>query len=102
MDAKRLGLTDYFDVIKRPMDLGTIQTNLKRHSYKSFLEYRDDVVLTFDNAMQYNPPDNYVHGLAAKCKKRFLELCEQDSTLYQLLHPGSGENPPIDRAEPVG
>eukprot|EP00960_Hanusia_phi_P064782 765911-Hanusia_phi.AAC.4 len=93
VDAKKLGIPDYFKVIKHPMDLGTILGNIKSDAYKSFSDFKDDVVLTFDNAMRYNPPGNYVHGLAAKFKKRFLELCEQDAVLCPLLQPERGESP---------
>ncbi|KAJ3172730.1 Transcriptional activator spt7 [Geranomyces variabilis] len=51
---------DYYDVIKHPMDLGTMTTKLERHQYMSKKEFSDDLALIWNNCLQYNlhPPDN--------------------------------------------
>ncbi|KAJ3146691.1 Transcriptional activator spt7 [Geranomyces michiganensis] len=51
---------DYYDVIKHPMDLGTMTTKLQRHQYMSKNEFADDLALIWNNCLQYNlhPPDN--------------------------------------------
>ncbi|KAI7747033.1 hypothetical protein M8C21_020293, partial [Ambrosia artemisiifolia] len=55
VNVKMLGLHDYHDIIKRPMDLGTVNSRLAQNFYKSPMEFADDVRLTFRNAMTYNP-----------------------------------------------
>jgi hypothetical protein len=35
VDPVKLGITDYFRLIAKPMDLGTIKENLRKHTYKS-------------------------------------------------------------------
>ena len=35
VDWKLLGLTDYLDVVKQPMDLGTIKKNIETCAYKA-------------------------------------------------------------------
>ncbi len=66
-----LNLDDYFDVIKKPMDLGTIQKNLEAGSYHSFDDFKSDVRLTFENAMKYNEEKSIVHEMAKQLKKKF-------------------------------
>ncbi|XP_030517224.1 transcription factor GTE4-like [Rhodamnia argentea] len=64
VDVKGLGLHDYYSIIKHPMDLGTVKTRLNRNWYKSPKEFAEDVRLTFDNAMTYNPAGQDVHVMA--------------------------------------
>lgn len=66
-----LGLVDYFEIIKKPMDLGTIQKKLDVGAYHSFDDFRSDVRLTFENAMKYNEERTVVHEMAKDLKKKF-------------------------------
>jgi len=71
VDPVELGLPDYFQVIKRPMDLGTIKKRLENGCYSSIEGFQADVLLTFDNAMVYNPEGSVVHNMAGEMKKKF-------------------------------
>ncbi|KAJ8449604.1 hypothetical protein Cgig2_005626 [Carnegiea gigantea] len=71
VDVVKLNIPDYFNVIKHPMDLGTIKCKLARGEYSSPLEFAADVRLTFSNAMTYNPPGNDVHLMAQTLSKHF-------------------------------
>ncbi|KAI4366913.1 hypothetical protein MLD38_022715 [Melastoma candidum] len=73
VDVKALNIPDYFDVIKHPMDLGTVKSRLGSGAYSNPLEFVADVRLTFSNAMTYNPPGNHVHMMADTLSK-FFEL----------------------------
>ncbi|XP_071702454.1 transcription factor GTE9-like [Rutidosis leptorrhynchoides] len=73
VDVVALQIPDYFNVIKNPMDLGTIKEKLSSGKYSSPLEFYADVRLTFSNAMTYNPPGNDVHIMADVLNK-FFEL----------------------------
>ncbi|XP_076896557.1 transcription factor GTE8-like [Bidens hawaiensis] len=73
VDVVALKIPDYFNVIKNPMDLGTIKEKLSSGKYSSPLEFLADVRLTFSNAMTYNPPGNDVHIMADVLSK-FFEL----------------------------
>ena len=84
-----LGLNDYFDIIKKPMDLGTIQKNLEAGSYHSFDDFKSDVRLTFENAMKYNEEKTVVHEMAKQLKKKF----EQDyKKLMKAMDKEHAEN----------
>ena len=61
VDVEGLGLTDYFNIVKTPMDLGTVRKKLRKKLYKHPDELREDIELTFTNAMIYNPATDDVH-----------------------------------------
>lgn len=71
VDPIALGLADYFEVVKAPMDLGTVLRRLDGGSYRDLQNYVSDVYLTFDNAMLYNPKNTDVYLLASNLKKEF-------------------------------
>lgn len=71
VDVKALGLHDYYEVIKKPMDLSTIQKNIDNDIYKTKDEFADDVRLIFSNCFTYNPPEHEVVGMANRLKKVF-------------------------------
>lgn len=74
VDPVELGLPDYLDIIKKPMDLGTIQKKLDRGDngqYHSLDEFCADVHLTFDNAILYNEEGSVVHTMAKQLKDIF-------------------------------
>ncbi|ONK65536.1 uncharacterized protein A4U43_C07F38110 [Asparagus officinalis] len=71
VDPVKLKIPDYFSIIKKPMDLGTIKHRLERKHYSSTHHFAEDVRLTFSNAMRYNPPYNAVHMMAKDLCKIF-------------------------------
>lgn len=73
VNAKQLGLVDYHDVIKHPMDLGTIKTRMSQNFYKSPRDFAEDVRLVFRNAMTYNPKGQDVHVMAEQLSQIFEE-----------------------------
>ena len=65
---------DYHKIIKKPMDLGTIDKKLREGKFskeKIDTEFYKEVTLVFDNAIKYNPNDNEIHKLALELKKHF-------------------------------
>jgi ankyrin repeat protein len=48
-----LGLHDYLDVVAKPMDLNSIQGNLKAHRYQTLKQFCDDVDIVFSNCLDY-------------------------------------------------
>ena len=45
---------DYKDVICKPMDLKTLQTNLNKNEYKRYVDFIRDLDLIWENAFTYN------------------------------------------------
>lgn len=71
VDAELLGLHDYHDIIKKPMDLGTVKKKMDDREYKSAPDFATDVRLIFSNCYQYNPPDHDVVAMGRKLQDVF-------------------------------
>lgn len=71
VDAELLGLTDYYDIIKRPMDFGTVKRKMDRREYQNINEFASDVRLIFTNCYKYNPKDHDVVQMGKKLQKLF-------------------------------
>ncbi|GJN07269.1 hypothetical protein PR202_ga25088 [Eleusine coracana subsp. coracana] len=71
VDPLVYGIPDYFDIIRDPMDLGTVKKKLTNRKYTNIDEFAADVRLTFSNAMTYNPPGNPVHTVAKELNEIF-------------------------------
>ncbi|RWW86794.1 hypothetical protein BHE74_00004423 [Ensete ventricosum] len=71
VDPVKLKIPDYFSIISKPMDLGTVKRKLGRKQYSSTVQFAADVRLTFSNAMRYNPPENEVHVMAKELNNIF-------------------------------
>lgn len=57
---------DYFDIVKKPMDLSTIRRKLDTGQYTDPWQYCDDVWLMFDNAWLYNRKTSRVYKYSSK------------------------------------
>ncbi|XP_055522078.1 bromodomain-containing protein 2-like isoform X1 [Leucoraja erinacea] len=71
VDANALGLHDYHDLIKHPMDLSTIKRKMDEREYQDAQEFAADVRLMFSNCYKYNPPDHDVVAMARKLQDVF-------------------------------
>lgn len=71
VDAAAWGATDYYDIIKHPMDMSTYERKLYEFEYTSEDELVDDIRLMFKNCYIYNPPDHLVHGLGKEFEQAF-------------------------------
>lgn len=54
VDVEGLGLHDYHTVIEKPMDMTTVQRQLKQGHYTTVEAFKADVKLVFDNCIAYN------------------------------------------------
>jgi E1A/CREB-binding protein len=82
VDPVELGLPDYFEVIKKPMDLGTIRKRLDNGVYHTLEEFEGHVHQTFDNAMMYNPEGSVVYNMAKEMKVKFEH--DYEKLMHQL------------------
>lgn len=58
VDAVALGIPQYHEIIKQPMDFSTIAT--KMPTYTSVKEFTDDVELVLANCFTFNPPGFWI------------------------------------------
>ena len=84
-------LPTYTDLVKSPMDLGTVRRRLEAGQYVGVDSFATDVRLVFGNAMMFNPPGHYVHTCAQSLGVHFEEwLASVDPTVARphLASPG--------------
>ena len=82
VNPELLGLPDYFNVVKKPMDLSTIKKKLDDGTYSNPQEYVDDMWLMFNNAWLYNKKTSKVY----KCCTKLSEIFSQciDNTMREM------------------
>ena len=71
VDPIRLKIPDYLNIVKNPMDLGTVVSNIKRGSYTEPAEVARDVRRIWDNCRLYNGETHLVTKLAYSCSEIF-------------------------------
>jgi len=71
VDPDQLGLPDYFNVVKKPMDLSTIKKRLDDGHYVNPQEFTDDMWLMFNNAWLYNKKTSKVYKFCSKLAEIF-------------------------------
>ena len=64
VDTEEIGIPDYYNVIKNPMDLGTVKRKLENFEYQMGDEALTDIRLVFDNCFLYNNPQADVYSMA--------------------------------------
>ncbi|CAH0493133.1 unnamed protein product [Peronospora farinosa] len=65
------GLYDYLQVVKEPMDLGTIRSKLSKNEYKKPAELARDMRLVWSNCKLYNQDGSDLYLLADELAKKF-------------------------------
>ncbi|XP_041838054.1 CREB-binding protein isoform X5 [Melanotaenia boesemani] len=71
VDPMLLGIPDYFDIVKTPIDLSTIKRKLDTGQYQEPWQYVDDVWLMFNNAWLYNRKTSRVYKYCSKLAEVF-------------------------------
>ena len=77
LDPIALGIPDYPEVVKSPMDLGTIARKMERNQYMSTEDFAHDVRLVWQNAILYNSAESMfgvVAGILAQITDRRFAL----------------------------
>ncbi|XP_045806327.1 uncharacterized protein LOC123899279 isoform X2 [Trifolium pratense] len=104
-------LPDYHDIIKDPMDFGTIRKKIDGDGgfYISLEQFENDVFLVCSNAMQYNSPDTIYHRQARAMQeiaRKDFENLRQDSEDDDDDDDNDSEPPPppkiVQRGRPPG
>ncbi len=77
MDPERDNVPDYLDVIKRPMDLSTVQARLQANEYGDEEAFANDVRQIFTNVYTYWKQGDELWGAAEKMERMFEEKFAQ-------------------------
>ena len=79
-------LQDYFEIIKKPMDLSLIKRKLDTGQYADPWQYVDDVWLMFDNAWLYNKKSSKVHKNCSKVRTVDFVYLSHHTVDYNSYH----------------
>lgn len=71
VNAEQLNLHDYHQIIKKPMDLGTVKKKLENREYATPDEFAADVRLVFSNCYLYNGPQSDFTTMCKKVEQMF-------------------------------
>ncbi|KAK2114952.1 Bromodomain containing protein 3 [Saguinus oedipus] len=97
VDAIKLNLPDYHQIIKHPMDMGTIKKRLENNYYWSASECMRDFNTMFTNCYTYNKPTDETVRMAQALEKTFLqEVAQMPQEEVEWLPPaptGKGREP---------
>uniref|UniRef100_A0A8C5MN91 Bromodomain containing 3 n=1 Tax=Leptobrachium leishanense TaxID=445787 RepID=A0A8C5MN91_9ANUR len=97
VDCVKLGLPDYFKIIKNPMDMGTIKKRLENNYYWSANECMQDFNTMFTNCYIYNKSTDDIVLMAQALEKIFLQkVAQMPQEEVELLPPvpkGKGKKP---------
>lgn len=94
VDPIKLNIPHYHQIITNPMDLGTIERNLKANTYPTAQAVVDDLYLMVQNATTFNGPDHLVAQEGQKLKATF------DKQMANLPRPDQVEEKKSKKASP--
>ena len=66
---KKEEVPDYFEIIKRPMDLRTIKENVNASKYKDKESFQQDIHQIFKNAKTYNMKNTIYYKCAVELQQ---------------------------------
>ncbi|PVV04696.1 hypothetical protein BB560_000795 [Smittium megazygosporum] len=67
----------YFEIIKNPMDISTIQAKVESGKYPSMAEFETDFRLILSNCFEFNPVGTLVHDLGLDLEKFFNKVLKE-------------------------
>ena len=70
------GFPEYFEKIKKPMDLGTVLDKLEKGLYNSVEKWKEDMNQIWKNAMLFNPDNHIYHIMADELLRLFKSFSE--------------------------
>uniref|UniRef100_A0A6B2L0Q8 PHD-type domain-containing protein n=1 Tax=Arcella intermedia TaxID=1963864 RepID=A0A6B2L0Q8_9EUKA len=77
VDPVRLKILEYYQVVPRPMDLGTVEKKLRDEKYRNMHQFANDVRLIWSNAETFNGPEHNVTKLAYEVREVFEKLFQE-------------------------
>ncbi|XP_050295033.1 bromodomain adjacent to zinc finger domain protein 1A isoform X2 [Anthonomus grandis grandis] len=84
---------DYYEIIKEPMDFGTIKYNLNMGKYSADSQIMKDMALIFDNCNTYNSSTDEVY----KCGVSLMEYLSKRAKELGLTVPPELEDESLDK-----
>ncbi|BGP36918.1 Transcriptional activator spt7 [Rhodotorula kratochvilovae] len=93
--VRKADVPDYYDVIKRPMDLATLLKKVKQQAYRTKKAFAEDLDLIWSNCLLYNSHPNHplrhsAEALRAKSNQLLEFITDPALTQRQLLVASMG------------
>jgi bromodomain-containing factor 1 len=82
VDPEVLGIPDYFQVIKEPMDFSKVEKRLRSGFYKASSDFEHDVRKIWENATTYNKPNTEIYNMTIEMGTFFEQLLKEEETGY--------------------
>lgn len=98
VDPVALGIPNYFAIIKKPMDLGTMSTKLKGGQYSSASDFEKDMRLILSNCYKFNPAGNPIHEIGKQFETLFNEEWDKKDS-YLAEHSPPVASPSLPESE---
>ena len=77
VNPKAPNCTNYYQIIKEPMDFTTLQRRLRSGSIPTVGEFKRCLDLIWSNCQTFNPPEHYLSHLAQEVKKEVDSIWDQ-------------------------
>ena len=100
VDPVALNIPHYHKLIKKPMDLSTIEKKLVGGEYENAKEFEADVRLMFANCYRFNPSTDVVHHLGKQLEAIFDQQWAMKKQWLDEHAPASGPQSPGSSPEP--
>jgi bromodomain-containing factor 1 len=71
VDPVALNIPSYFNIIRKPMDISTMENKLKSGSYANAKDFESDFRLMLANCFKFNPPEELTYGLGKEMEQLF-------------------------------
>lgn len=82
VDPEVLGIPDYLEIIKEPMDFSKVEKRLKNNFYKNATEFENDIRKIWDNALTYNKPNTQIYHMTIDISEYFQSLINEDDVTF--------------------
>lgn len=93
VDPVALNIPSYLKIIKKPMDFGTIEKNLKNGVYQSAKDFHNDAQLVFQNCYKFNPEGDAVNQMGHKLEEFFDSLWKEKADWLAQHAPAPEHSP---------
>lgn len=85
VDPVKYNIMDYFDIVTRPMDLGSVKRKMQHNVYTSALEFVEDMQLIWQNCLRYNGEHHEISKCAKELEHGFGEAVNQHNLSKYLV-----------------
>ncbi|KAH7046556.1 hypothetical protein B0J12DRAFT_576377 [Macrophomina phaseolina] len=89
VDPVALNIPQYLKIIKKPMDLGTVQSRLKHGEYTSAKDAKADLDLIFANCYKFNPEGDDVNKMGHMLEDVYRRAWEKKAEWMEEHAPAS-------------